>query len=119
MVEQRGRRWWLAGVLASVLAGCAAAPPPPPTSIEVVKPTASTPFDRTFSWRPVDGASTYHVVVYNGAGDRTFEVRDLKTAGVAVAKDVWLAPGPYSWQVRAFKDGQQLLESPLTKFEIK
>ena len=77
------------------------------------------PFDRTFSWRPVDGATTYHLVVFNGAGERAFEVRDLKTAGVSVAASVFLAPGPYSWQVRAFKDGQQLLESAVTKFEIK
>lgn len=118
MVERK-RRWWVTGLLAAILAGCAAAPPPPPTSIEVVKPTSTAPFDRTFSWRPVTGATTYHVVVFNGAGERAFEVRDLKTAAVAVAKDVYLAPGPYSWQVRAFKDGQQLLESAVTPFEIK
>ena len=118
MVERK-HRGGVAGLLAGVLAGCAAAPPPPPTAIEVVKPTATAPFDRTFSWRPVDGATAYHVVVFDGAGDRAFEVRDLKTAAVAVAKSVFLAPGPYSWQVRAFKDGQQLLESAVTPFEIK
>lgn len=118
MVARR-HRWWVAGLLAGVLAGCAAAPAPPPTAIEVVKPTPTAPFDRTFSWRPVDGATAYHVVVFNGAGERSFEVRDLTTAGVAVAKDVFLAPGPYSWQVRALKDGQQLLESAVTPFEIK
>jgi hypothetical protein len=112
----RRREWVMAVLLA--LAGCAA-PPPAPTSIEVVKPTATAPFDRTFSWRPVDGATTYHLVVFNAAGERAFEVRDLKTAGVSVAASVFLAPGPYSWQVRAFRDGQQLLESAVTKFEIK
>jgi hypothetical protein len=119
MIERSRDRWWLAALVVTALGGCAAAPPPASTAIEVVKPTPTAPFDRTFSWRPVDGATAYHVVVFNGAGERTFEVRDLKTAGVAVAKDVWLAPGPYSWQVRAFKDGQQLLESAVTPFEIK
>jgi hypothetical protein len=109
---------WLGVLMVMGLAACGAAPPAP-TAIEVVKPTAAAPFDRTFSWRPVPGATAYHVVVFDGAGQRAFEVRDLKTAGVAVAKDVWLAPGPYSWQVRALKDGQQLLESVVTTFEIK
>ena len=112
------RRWWPL-VFLLTLDGCAAALPPAPPSIEVVKPTATVPFDRTFAWRPVDGASAYHLVVFNGAGERAFEVRDLKTAGVSVAASVFLAPGPYSWQVRAFKDGQQILESAVTKFEIE
>ena len=115
---KRERRWPLVFLL-TVLAGCAAPPPPPPTSIAVVKPTDSAPFDRAFTWRPVEGATAYHVVVFNAAGERTFEVRDLTTAGVTVAKDVFLAPGRYSWLVRALKDGQPLLESAVTKFEIK
>ena len=90
-----------------------------PQSIEVVKPTATVPFDRTFMWRPVNGATNYRVIVYNAAGERSFEVHDVRGTAVAVAKTVGLAPGEYSWQVIALKDGVDLTQSARTNFTIK
>jgi hypothetical protein len=90
-----------------------------PQPIEVVKPTATLPFDRTFTWRPVDGATNYRVVVYNAAGERSFEVHDVRGTSVAVAKTVALIPGEYSWQVIAVKDGADLTQSTRTTFTIK
>jgi hypothetical protein len=86
--------------------------------IEIVKPTADSPFDRTFSWRPVDGAASYSVAVFRGDGERSFEVRDVKGAGVALSPTVKLAPGPYFWQVIAVRNGETIAESPRTPFAI-
>jgi hypothetical protein len=86
--------------------------------IEIVKPTAASPFDRTFSWRAVDGASSYSVAVFRGDGERSFEVRDVKGAGVTLSPTVKLAPGPYLWQVVAMRDGKTIAESPRTPFAI-
>lgn len=90
-----------------------------PAPVELVKPTAETPYDRTFAWKTVPGATSYRVVVFNSEGKRAFEVRDVKTTSVAVAASVGLPPAHYSWQVLAFKGDQQLSESPVTGFDIK
>jgi|SRR5688572_16396895 hypothetical protein len=84
----------------------------------IVKPTADIAFDRTFSWRAVDGASSYSVAVFRGDGERSFEVRDVKGAGVTLGPTVKLAPGPYLWQVVAIRDGKTIAESPRTPFAI-
>jgi hypothetical protein len=84
----------------------------------IVKPTAAGAFDRTFSWRPVDGASSYSVAVFRSDGERSFEVRDVKGAGVTLGPTVKLAPGPYLWQVVAIRDGKTIAESPRTPFAI-
>ena len=55
-----------------------------PAPVELVKPTAQTPYDRTFVWKPVRGATSYRVLVFNSEGQRTFEVRDVKSTSVAV-----------------------------------
>ncbi len=91
------------------------APPP----IVVVKPTPEAPFDRTFSWRPVDGATSYRVVVFNSLGERSFEMRDVRTTAIAIAESVGLPPGRYSWQVVAFREGNQISESVVTPFDLK
>jgi 3-dehydroquinate dehydratase len=98
---------------------CGADGPKAPTQIEVVKPTGTAAFDRTFSWRAVEGATSYRVVVFNSNNERTFEVHDVRGTSVAIAKSVVLIPGPYSWQVVAVRDGATMLESPVTTFEIK
>jgi hypothetical protein len=90
-----------------------------PLPVELVKPTAETPYDRTFAWKAVPGATSYRVVVFNSDGKRSFEVRDVKGTSVAVSASVGLAPAHYSWQVLAFKAEQQISESPITGFEIK
>jgi hypothetical protein len=111
-------------ILALLLAACTtkgtdsgAVTSPPP--VEVVKPTAETPFDRVFSWRPVGGATSYRVIVFNSAGERSFEVRDVRGTSVAVAQSVNLLPGRYSWQVQAFRNDQQMSESAVTPFDLK
>jgi hypothetical protein len=87
--------------------------------VELVKPTAEAPYDRTFSWKAVPGATSYRVVVFDSEGKRSFEVRDVKGTSVAVAASVGLPPARYSWQVLAFKAEQQISASPMTGFEIK
>lgn len=87
--------------------------------ISVVKPTATAPFDRTFDWQPIEGATTYRVLVFTSDGARSFEVRDLKTTSVALSPTVKLAPGRYFWQVIATRDGETLAESPRTPFDLK
>ena len=90
---------------------------PPP--VEIVKPTAAAAFDRTFAWKPVQGATSYRVVVYNSAGERSFELRDVRGTSIAIAASVALPAAPYSWQVQAFKADEQISESAKTTFEIK
>lgn len=90
-----------------------------PQPIEVVKPTLETPFDRMFAWRPIDGATSYRVVVFNPEGQRSFEVRDVKGTSVALAPSVVLAPGRYSWQVLAFRDATELSQSAVTPFDLE
>jgi hypothetical protein len=90
-----------------------------PAPVELVKPTETAPYDRTFAWKPVPGATTYRVIVFNSAGERSFEVRDVKSTSVAVAASVGLPAARYSWQVLAFKADQQISESPVTGFDIK
>jgi hypothetical protein len=90
-----------------------------PAPVQLVKPTDTAPYDRTFSWKPVEGATSYRVVVFNSAGERSFEVRDVKGTSVAVAASVGLPSARYSWQVLAFKADQQISESAVTSFDIK
>ena len=87
--------------------------------VTITKPSAEAPFDRTFTWTAVPAATEYHLVVFSPTGDRTFEVRDLKTAGVKLAESVQLPPGKYSVQVTALRDGQSVAESPRTAFDIR
>jgi len=94
---------------------------PPPgavAAIAVVKPTGATAFDRTFAWQRIDTATTYRVVVFTAAGDRVFELRDLKAPSVKVDESVKLAPGRYLWQVIGLRDGVQVAESPMTEFAV-
>lgn len=90
-----------------------------PAPVELVKPTGAAPYDRTFAWKAVPGATSYRVVVFDSAGERSFEVRDVKGTSVAVAASVALPAAHYSWQVLAFKADQQISESAVTGFEIK
>lgn len=109
-------------VMSMLVAACSGGGPTAdgkPAAVEVVKPTAEVPYDRTFAWKPVPGATAYRVVVFDGAGKRSFEVRDVKGTSVAVAANVGLPAAPYSWQVLAFKADQQISESVITPFEIK
>jgi hypothetical protein len=87
--------------------------------VTITRPSAEAPFDRMFTWRPVDGATQYHVVVYSPDGNRAFEVRDLTTAGVKLSDNLQFPPGKYSVQVTALRDGQTLAESARTEFEIR
>ena len=90
-----------------------------PAPVELVKPTAEAAYDRTFAWKAVPGATNYRVIVFDSAGKRSFEVRDVKGTSVAVAASVGLPAAHYSWQVLAFKADQQISESPITGFDIK
>jgi hypothetical protein len=90
-----------------------------PAPVELVKPTEKVPYDRTFAWKAVPGASSYRVVVFNSVGERSLEVRDIKGTSVAVAASVRLPAARYSWQVLAFKADQQISESAVTTFDIK
>ena len=87
--------------------------------VTITRPSADAPFDRTFTWRAIPAATEYQVVVFSPEGNRAFEVRDLKTAGVKLSDTVVLPPGKYSVQVTAVRDGQTLAESPRVQFDIK
>ena len=87
--------------------------------VTITRPSAQSPFDRMFTWKPVNGATQYHVVVFTPEGNRAFEVRDLTTAGVKLSDGLQLPPGKYSVQVTALRDGQTLAESGRTEFEIR
>jgi hypothetical protein len=108
--------------LALAVAACGGSGDPAngkPAAVELVKPTGEAPYDRTFVWKAVPGATSYRVVVFNSAGERSFEVRDVKGTSVAVAASVGLPAAHYSWQVLAFKAEQQISESAVTGFDIK
>jgi hypothetical protein len=87
--------------------------------VTITRPSAEAPFDRMFTWKPVNGATQYHVVVFTPEGNRAFEVRDLTTAGVKLSDNLQFPPGKYSVQVTALRDGQTLAESGRTEFEIR
>lgn len=108
-------------VLLVCLAGCSkdSAPAGPPPPVEVVKPTAQTAFDSVFAWKAVRGATSYRVLVFNSAGERKFEVHDVKSTSLQLAKNVGLPPDTYSWQVVALKADQELTKSAMTPFVIK
>jgi hypothetical protein len=108
-------------LLALVLARCAGGPPADatPPSIEIVKPLSDAAFDRTFAWRPFEKAAGYRVVVFNDAGERSFELRDLRGTSVALAASVVLPPGRYFWQVIALANGVELAQSARTPFTIR
>ena len=105
--------------VALTFSACAGAEDSKPAPVELVKPTAEAAYDRTFVWKPVPGATSYRVIVFNSEGQRSFEVRDVKSTSVAVKANVGLPAASYSWQVLAFKADQQISESPKTPFDIK
>ena len=109
-------RWAIA--LALVLfAACA--PQPDEKVVTITRPSGDAPFDRTFTWTAVPAATEYHVVVFTPEGNRAFEVRDLKTAGVKLSDTVQLPAGKYSVQVTALRDGRTVAESRRTEFDIR
>ncbi len=129
------RRWALKGARATAaafalagytLVSCVSSPADEPNAgisrgsaaVAVVKPTTAAAFDRTFAWQRVETATSYQVVLFSDAGDRVFELRDLKLPSVKIAESVTLTPGRYSWQVAAFQDGKQLAESERTEFVV-
>lgn len=105
-------------LLVALVLAAACGPKADDKVVTITRPSAEAPFDRTFTWRPVTGATQYHVVVYSPEGNRAFEVRDLKTAGVKLSDNVQLPPGKYSVQVTALRDSQALAESRRTEFDI-
>jgi hypothetical protein len=115
-METRARLVLVAAVLI-VTAACG--PKADDSVVTITRPAADAPFDRTFTWKPVANATTYHLVVFTPDGARAFEVRDLVTPGVKLSEKVGLAPGRYAVQVTALRDGQTLAESPRAEFEIK
>ena len=110
-------RCWAIAAALTLVAACG--PKADDKVVTITRPSAEAPFDRMFTWRPVDGATQYHVVVYSPEGNRAFEVRDLTTAGVKLADNLQFPPGTYSVQVTALRDGQTVAESPRTTFEIR
>jgi predicted small lipoprotein YifL len=108
-------RWAIAAVLL-ILTFTACGPKADDAKVvAITKPSAEAPFDRTFTWKPVNGATQYHIVVFT----RAFEVRDLTTAGVKLSDSVQLPPGTYSVQVTALRDGQTVAQSTRTAFDIR
>lgn len=90
-----------------------------PPKVTLTRPAADAPFDGTFSWTKVPSATSYNVVVYSPAGARAFEVRDLTGTGVKLSAGVKLPAGRYTVQVTAMRDGQVMVESPRTEFDVK
>lgn len=128
-VEHRGRRrLWLFVALGTAAVAILAMlwlqkqVPNEPASgmakIVVTRPSAAFPFDRTFGWEPVKGATSYRVLVSSGDA-RVFEVRDLTSNGVKLSETVQLPPGPYAMQVVAFNGDKPIGESPSTPFDVK
>jgi hypothetical protein len=112
-------RWGIPGIVLAILAVAACGPRADDKVVTITRPSAEVPFDRTFTWRAVNGATQYHVVVFTPEGNRAFEVRDLKTAGVKLSDNLQLPPGKYSVQVTALRDGQTLAESTRMQFDIR
>jgi hypothetical protein len=107
----------LAGALLAATYACTGTEQP--AQLTLTRPAETAPFDGTFSWKPVPGASTYNVVVFSPTGSRAFEVRDLTSNGVKLAQGVNLPPGRYRVQVTAMRDGKPVVESPQIEFDIK
>jgi hypothetical protein len=112
-------RWGIPGIVLAILAIAACGPKVDDKVVTITRPSAEAPFDRMFTWRPVDGATQYHVVVFTPEGNRAFEVRDLTTAGVKLSDNLQFPPGKYTVQVTALRDGQTLAESARTEFDIR
>lgn len=110
-------RCWAIAVVLTLVAACG--PKADDKVVTITRPSAEAPFDRMFTWRAVDAATEYHLVVYSPEGNRAFEVRDLKTAGVKLADNLQFPPGTYSVQVTALRNGQMIAESPRMAFEIR
>src|ERR671913_40384 len=109
---------WAAAIALTLLAACG--PKAADDSVvTITRPSAQAPFDRMFTWKPVDGATQYQVVVFTPEGNRAFEVRDLTTAGVKLSDNLQLPPGTYSVQVTALRDGQTVAQSTRTAFDIR
>lgn len=109
----------LAILAMAILAIAACGPKADDKVVTITRPSAEAPFDRMFTWKPVNGATQYQVVVYTFDGNRAFEVRDLTTAGVKLSDNLQFPPGKYTVQVTALRDGQTVAESPRTEFEIR
>ena len=77
------------------------------------------PFERVFTWKPVNGATSYNLVVYTSEGARAFEVRDLTTAGVKVSEGIPMIPGRYFVEVTALRDGAEIAKSEMAPFDMK
>jgi hypothetical protein len=118
MTEGRAWRATATAALCVLVVACRA-PEAAPTGVTITRPSANLPFERTFLWKPVATATSYHVVVFSPEGTRAFEVRDLKTTGVMLSEGVKLPPGRYSVQVTAIRDGSPVAESPRTEFDIR
>ena len=87
--------------------------------VTLTQPAEGKPFERVFTWRPVKGATAYHLVVYNAEGARAFEVRDLTTAGVKMSDGLRMIPGRYSVEVTALREGAEIAKSEMTPFDMK
>ena len=107
----------LLGLLGFAAAACSGGSQASPT-VTITSPAAGVAFNRTFTWQPVPGATRYNVAVFASDGARSFEVRDLTTAGVKLSDGVTLAPGRYFVQVTARHDANVIAQSDRTDFEI-
>lgn len=87
--------------------------------ITLTRPINGAPFDGVFTWRPATGASSYQLSIFASDGTPSFEVRDLKTAGVKLSESMKLAPGSYLVQVIGFANGTAVAESARTPFDVK
>lgn len=87
--------------------------------ITVIAPTTDVPFAQTFVWQAAEGATSYQVVVFTATKDRVFELRDLKSASIAIDDTVKLPRGHYFWKVTAFRGVDEVSQSALTEFLVQ
>ncbi len=75
------------------------------------------------SWTPVDGASSYHVYIYEkralGEGEASYPVWDGGTTGnfIEVRVGSFLVSGEYSWRVIALDSRGRGAASPMRRFD--
>ena len=84
----------------------------------VPAPDSVGPAPKSFSWRPVPGAASYAVGLWNESDALVWRADDITATSTLIPEEFKFEPGTYFWSVVAIRDGAQIATSGHTAFVV-
>ena len=85
----------------------------------VPAPDSVGPAPKSFSWRPVPGAASYAVGLWNESDALVWRADDITATSTLIPEEFKFEPGTYFWSISALREDNQIAESGLAAFVVR